>query len=60
MVAKLKSPLPDEVREIVERLRAYPTRDGLLAADMIERLARQVPVETDPYTFENGTPFKPK
>jgi len=33
------APLPDEVREIVERLRAYPTRDGLLAAEMIERLA---------------------
>lgn len=43
MVAELKDTLPDEVREIVERLRAYPTRDGLLAAEMLERLARQVP-----------------
>jgi len=42
-IDRTAAPLPDEVREIVERLRAYPTRDGLLAAEMIERLARQVP-----------------
>ena len=36
------APLPDEVREIVERLRAYPTRDGLLAADALEEQSQRI------------------
>ena len=37
------APSSEEVDEVVERLRTYPTRQHLIAADLIERLAARVP-----------------
>ncbi len=39
------APSSEEVDEVVERLRTYPTRQHLIAADLIERLAARVPDE---------------
>jgi len=45
MADELKAPLQDDVAKMVERLRSteYDDLDACKAADMLERLARQVP-----------------